>query len=243
LGDGTISRNGAFFTFKNEPGRLTINNQNNLAKLEFINSNPNIQEIVDPYSEEGSYKYKIGRADQNKIGGCYLDAQLDCLEEAIKLFYDSDQVNICNSKCPIECNQVIFDTQISACRYPSDWYGEKLKESKSYSSVIENSGLTKSSMSTLENETVLAANLAQVLSVNIYFESLGYDNLFESSKLTFEEVLAAVGGNAGLFVGISVLSVVELIEVGYIILIIIIIALLPAKLIKLTKRSSSSFQI
>ena len=45
--------------------------------------------------------------------GCVSSIDIDCLTEKDLEFYNGDQVDQCYSKCPIECNQIVYDTQVS----------------------------------------------------------------------------------------------------------------------------------
>ena len=48
--------------------------------------------------------------------------------------------------------------------------------------------------------------------VNVFYGSLDYTLVEESASLTFDMLVANIGGNLGLFTGMSLLSFVELIE-------------------------------
>ena len=49
--------------------------------------------------------------------------------------------------------------------------------------------------------------------VNIYYDSMTYVSIDEQPSLTFDILLANIGGNFGLFTGMSILSFVEFIEI------------------------------
>ena len=50
------------------------------------------------------------------------------------------------------------------------------------------------------------------LQVNIYFSSLSVDHIMREEEFSFMELLAQVGGNLSLFIGITFLSFLELLE-------------------------------
>jgi hypothetical protein len=52
-----------------------------------------------------------------------------------------------------------------------------------------------------------------VVKVNIFYESMSYELSSESPKMDIVSLLASVGGNLGLFLGVSVFSLCEIIEV------------------------------
>ena len=49
---------------------------------------------------------------------------------------------------------------------------------------------------------------------NIFYNSLSYDLSIESPQMDWVSLLASIGGNLSLFLGVSVFSLCELIEVG-----------------------------
>ena len=60
-----------------------------------------------------------------------------------------------------------------------------------------------------------ASNAADsVVRVNIFYDSMSYELSTESPKMNIVSLLASIGGNLGLFLGVSVFSVCELIEVA-----------------------------
>ena len=48
--------------------------------------------------------------------------------------------------------------------------------------------------------------------VNVYYETLSYIQIDEAPSMDFVGLLSNIGGVAGLFLGVSVLSFVEIIE-------------------------------
>ena len=52
-----------------------------------------------------------------------------------------------------------------------------------------------------------------VVKVNIFYESMSYELSRESPKMDIVSLLASIGGNLGLFLGVSVFSLCEIIEV------------------------------
>jgi hypothetical protein len=53
--------------------------------------------------------------------------------------------------------------------------------------------------------------------VNIFYDSLSYVETTESPQMDLISLLASIGGNLSLFLGVSVLSLFELVEVALII--------------------------
>ena len=51
-----------------------------------------------------------------------------------------------------------------------------------------------------------------ILSLTIYYPDLSYTKISESPKLSTSNLISNIGGTMGLYVGISLLSLVEIIE-------------------------------
>jgi len=60
-----------------------------------------------------------------------------------------------------------------------------------------------------------AINAAKsIVKVNIFYESMSYELSTESPKMDIVSMLASIGGNLGLFLGVSVFSLCEIVEVA-----------------------------
>ncbi|CAF0894751.1 unnamed protein product, partial [Brachionus calyciflorus] len=110
------------------------------------------------------------------------------------------------SICPNECEQSIYDSKINIAKYPSVWYA----------GIVSTNNFTKSylkgkTLDDLERTTLM---------VNIYYDEMYYTVIDDSEAMNFEALFGNIGGNLGLFIGISVLTFVEIIEtifyIGYI---------------------------
>jgi hypothetical protein len=51
------------------------------------------------------------------------------------------------------------------------------------------------------------------VSINIYYDSISYTLSTESIQMDFVSLIAAIGGNLGLFLGVSAFSLCEIIQV------------------------------
>jgi hypothetical protein len=59
------------------------------------------------------YFLNVSTSSSYNITGCVSTANLNCLSNADQTFYNGDQVDQCYSYCPVECNQIVYDTQVS----------------------------------------------------------------------------------------------------------------------------------
>ena len=139
--------------------------------------------------------------------GCYNDAQLACLSKNYNILYQNFD-KLCEVNCPIECNQIIYNTEISFSGYPTIWYADKL--------IKDNGTFIKN----ITVENLLEYNQwnynyikSACLKVNVFYNDLAYVLIEESSAITINKVLAESGGSIALFLGMSLLSFIELIEI------------------------------
>lgn len=115
-----------------------------------------------------------------------------------------------NADCPQECNTVNFDIAINSQNFPTDSYARKLLKFHPYFNRLKQT----------DNITVQDVQ-ESVLRVNIYYGFLGYTNLEEIATYTFNDMIGNTGGMLGLFLGVSLISFVEILELTIEILIIL----------------------
>ncbi|CAF0995026.1 unnamed protein product [Brachionus calyciflorus] len=100
---------------------------------------------------------------------------------------------ICVDDCPIECEKETFSKTISM-------YDLGNKEWENYYREYYNM-----------NETDLDIR-NDLVGINIYYDSLGYTEITEMAAIDLVTLLSSIGGFAGLFLGISFLSLMESME-------------------------------
>lgn len=121
--------------------------------------------------------------------GCYESQQVACVENSTSKFYNSDAATKCTRQCPIECKIVRYSHGISLAKYPSEW---------------------------LSNQTDLnPKQTTERLLINIYFGEMFYSLVEETPAMTVDQLLALVGGSLGLFLGASLLTLLEVVEFAY----------------------------
>ncbi|XP_052706090.1 acid-sensing ion channel 2-like isoform X1 [Crassostrea angulata] len=92
--------------------------------------------------------------------------------------------------CSIPCSLTEYTTRISHATFPANLYEDWIKENFGYTSIREN-----------------------IMEVRLYYESLVYKTFEKVQKITFIDILASIGGQMGIFLGASVLTLSELMEV------------------------------
>ena len=98
----------------------------------------------------------------------------------------------CRALCPLECSSVKYDLTVSTLSYPSvntyNFYKDKLGN-ESYEEVKSKS-----------------------VELNVYYSELGYTLITQTPKTSVIDLLSSIGGTLGLYIGISLLSFVEIVE-------------------------------
>lgn len=131
---------------------------------------------------------------------CLSINQSICLVKAFESLIDSNVELECKMKCPIECNTVSYKIEKSQASFPTKTYGDLLKDDHKFKSKFSNNNLTYDLLR------------RSVLSFRIYFEKLSLDVTTETPSMTIVNLFSNIGGTLGLFLGMSLLSIVELIE-------------------------------
>ena len=174
--------------------------------------------IKDLYSESSfssnSYKNTVKTYGLYTQKWCILNCGLDltlkenarkcssnnqrCLNDLSNLanFYAS-----CLKECPIECETNYFNVHEHFAKYPSFSYAEHLLSRDDVKTKFPYSSPTMSQLSD------------SVLSVNVYYDSPLYQKITETPETNSLTLISNIGGNLGLFIGISLLSFVEIIEI------------------------------
>ena len=117
----------------------------------------------------------------------------------------------CEPMCPIECTHFLFHSTITQFQYPySDSYVTYVSERM----MLANSTtrLVASSHNNTKQptwHTYLGDNLVKF---NMYYNTLAYEQVTEEAKMSGEELIGTVGGHLHLFMGMSLLSFVELVD-------------------------------
>jgi hypothetical protein len=132
---------------------------------------------------------------------CEYDAYLKILEsdDAFKNNFIND---VCRPLCPLECNQTLYKPTLTSYQLIGDQFLEK---------VSNNSNLTSDFITRTLDSTQIEKSLIQV---SIYYESLSYIFSEETPRMNMVTLLASIGGNLGLFLGVSVFSLYEMVEVA-----------------------------
>ena len=109
--------------------------------------------------------------------------------------------NTCMPLCPLECNQTVYKASVTTTRLFGNLYVDYIKRNPNISIDFRNK--------TINVETT-AESVARVY---IFYDSLSYEMTTESPKISLPCLLASIGGNLSLFLGVSLFSICEIVEV------------------------------
>ncbi|CAF1010201.1 unnamed protein product [Brachionus calyciflorus] len=119
-----------------------------------------------------------------------------CLQQVFDMAKNTDFFSdTCYQECPLECDGMTFQKTVSTTQYSNFQFEEYLKMSR---------------FTRYFNRTEVNGN--DFTAFSVYYENLGYINIEESPSMEWVDLLSNLGGIAGLFLGVSFLSFVEIIE-------------------------------
>ena len=102
------------------------------------------------------------------------------------------------SLCPLECNEIRIDTAVTYTSYPGLWYAELMLNNSAAINMMQQTAPV--------NSTIDVEFLQQnILLLNVFFNNMGYTYVQESPAMTVDTLIAAFGGNTGLFLGMTFL--------------------------------------
>ena len=136
------------------------------------------------------------------VSRCLTPEQGICLD---RVFFKKYMLNNyiesnCLPLCPLECNKTEYKTALTSYKLIGDKYLKNIQHNENL----------RADFVTRPLDIIMAGE--SVTSLNIYYDSLSYLLSTESPQLDIIGLLASIGGNLGLFLGVSVLSVCELFE-------------------------------
>ena len=108
----------------------------------------------------------------------------------------------CMPQCPLECNSTKFTYDLSFNEMLGEAYVDAIKERGNLGGDFIQRNI---------EDTRLI--MASVVSLKIFYESLAYRVTSESPQMDVVSLVANIGGNLGLFLGVSLFSLSEIVTV------------------------------
>ena len=112
--------------------------------------------------------------------------------------YISDE---CTPLCPLECNQTLYATSYSFNQLNGNQFVRKIKKNPNLLQDFNTRSID--SITTRES----------MIKLYIFYDTLSYTLTEESPQMDWIYLLGSIGGNLGLFLGVSVFSLGEVVEV------------------------------
>ena len=138
---------------------------------------------------------------------CTTFNQSDCIRDIVyanisKILEDCDE-------CPLECSSVRYKLTRSFADYPTPAHAAEIIRSNK--SILHRNAIN-------DYQSNLTSIRGSFLAFNVYYLGLSYTEISTLPKITPIDFICGLGGNVGLFIGASFLTLVELVEaVGFII--------------------------
>ena len=163
----------------------------------------------------------------NITKACYTFNDVSCVVYVNNLFAEEDIERICNHSCPVPCTVVKYELSDHKSTFPTDfYYTQVMQQVKARVGLgfddgsYLGTGPLKRLYIFLLNYYLLPNYKTQfvegvknnILRVVINYDDLKLTYLEETPAITIETLLGIVGGQLGLFIGISFLSFIELLE-------------------------------
>lgn len=121
----------------------------------------------------------------------------------IDVYYDFKKARNyhCEDECPLECTKTEFNIEKSFAQFPS----------RDYSVILEANKLVPKPEAFVENNYEILSQ--SMVGVEISFANIGFTHINEHPSVTIYSLIADIGGTLGLFIGISLISFIEVIEI------------------------------
>jgi hypothetical protein len=112
---------------------------------------------------------------------------------------NSYHVRVCLPQCPLECNSTKITFSTTAYELLGNVYVDLIQKNQKLSSDF--------------NIKKITAEIAKksVSRIFLYYDSLSYTQSDEAPHIDFISLIANIGGNLGLFLGVSLFSVWEVV--------------------------------
>ncbi len=116
--------------------------------------------------------------------------------EANSYFGDFDLIKNCEHLCPLECEITSYSVKVNSYSI-----AKKLDDLFAMSSILVN-----------KQEQMLTNNNSNQLILNIGFDSLKYNKITQSPKITLSGLISNIGGSSGVFLELSFPSICRAVD-------------------------------
>jgi hypothetical protein len=107
----------------------------------------------------------------------------------------------CLPMCPLECNSTLITYSTTSYQILGDSYVEYIRKNAKLSSDFN------TSPSSIDTETARQS----IVKLNVYYDTLSYTTSEDFPQWDIISLIASIGGNLGLFLGVCMFSLVEIV--------------------------------
>jgi hypothetical protein len=143
---------------------------------------------------------------KEKVKICLSKEELDCRRNLDSTYFQTRRFDgRFDADCPLECDTEELEMRASLENFPTNYYGQYL---------LQNNLNFNRSYVNLKNVTFdLNYIKRSVTRIHFYYSKIGHELLVEVESMSVISLLANTGGMMGLFVGMSLLSMIEIVHV------------------------------
>ncbi|KAJ7355013.1 ligand-gated sodium channel [Desmophyllum pertusum] len=125
-------------------------------------------------------------------------AKEKCLDDLLKKF--KNEGLDCDTRCPVPCSEVTFNTAMSLAEWPSE----------SYQGIFRR--LVAKRLNKSKGQDHYVPINKNFLQARVFYEKLNYQEVKEHLSYEGINLVADIGGQLGLWIGLSVLTCFEVLE-------------------------------
>ena len=129
---------------------------------------------------------------------------MNCVSEATQKF-GSGTGNNCSTSCPYPCEETTYESSVSMAVFPS--------EKQVYALSAERTPGHDTEHDVEDERAAIEDNIRKSwVLLDIYFDQLTVTSYNQVPSMTWDAMLSDLGGQMGLFVGCSVITIAEIVE-------------------------------
>lgn len=138
---------------------------------------------------------------RNQTDVCQNISALNCVSDARITYFSENSTSSADctaTQCPLECDSASYEITTSSSRYPTSYYQSYLR---AHTNILGK--FPAAAPPELTKTTVY---------LSVFYDEIATTYTEEVPAITGTSVLGTIGGNLGLFIGASLLTVIELVE-------------------------------
>ena len=147
----------------------------------------------------------LGYSDRGDYPLCSPAKSSDCVKKAIQKYRSSDTPSTCD--CPTPCTDATFSTSLSMTVFPSD------KISGEYTKTLSKDEKVRGAVNEFDDNNIQSFDPGKnLVYLDIFYDELSVTQFKQVPAMTWSALLGDLGGQMGLFLGMSAITAAEVIE-------------------------------